>query len=219
MTTTARRTGGRRLYQGRRPARVYAYLTLKCDANGAVIATSVNDVEVGYVGQTVQTLAARDGQHNGATGPDGAPLECQPWYDLVYGGILLVAEGYWTQRELDAVEQHFIHTLGPRFNHDHNLGNANRITKADARAQREIRDRARGVRPPVWAREPPSARPPWLRRPAFWWALGAAAVFAVWARLLGTDRQGLIGALVATAVTVGLARWGTAPRGPKRRRR
>lgn len=218
MTVTARRTGGRRLYQGRRPARVYAYLTLKVDARGAVIADTVNDVEVGYVGQTVQSLAARDGQHNGATGPDGTPLECQPWYDLVYGGIQLVAEGYWSQRELDAVEQHFIHTLRPRYNIEHNLGNANRVTKADARAQREIRDRARGVRPPVWAREPATTRS-WLRRPAFWWVLGVAAVLAVWVRLLGVDRLGLVGALVATAVTVGLARWGTAPQRPRRRRR
>jgi hypothetical protein len=213
VTASVKQRNRRRSFQGRRRARLYAYMTFTVDRRGMILDGSL---EVGYIGQTVQTLAARDGQHNGMTGPDGTPMVCQPWYDVVGGGILLIAEGFWTQAELDEREVYWIHRLKPRYNIEHNLQNKNRITKAQARRHREARCKARGVTPPLWDR-PETATPSrsrlrrLLRRQATWWTLAVAVLFGAYFRLLGTDRQGVLGALVLTAATVTVVAWMTAP--------
>lgn len=222
MTTTPTKPRApRRTYQGRRDAYVYAYVGLKVDKYGNLID---GELEILYVGQTVQTLAARDDQHDGTILPDGTLLKCQPWYDLVVGGIQIVERGVWTQGELDAREQFWIHKLGPRYNHDFNLALPNRIPIPEARRQREARCAALGIAPPVWSRDAlPAAVPPSrlrriLRHPVTWWAVGVLVLYAVWWKLLGSDDPKT--AAVLTAVTVAVGAWMTKPdRRRKTRRR
>lgn len=226
VTTSVKQPARRRTFEGRRRARLYAYMTFKVDPRGMVLDGSL---EVGYIGQTVQTLAARDGQHNGVAGPDGTPMVCQPWYDIVGGGILLIVEGFWTQAELDERESYWIHRLKPRYNIEHNLANKDRITKAQARRHREARCKARGVPPPAWSRPetaipaPPRSRlRRLLRHQVTWWIVAATVLFGACWQLLGADRQGSLGALVMTAATVVAVAWRTTPRaraGPASRSR
>lgn len=220
MTTTPTRPRTpRRTYQGRRDAYVYAYVGLQVDQHGRPIP---GRMEILYVGQTVQTLAARDDQHDGTVLPDGALLKCQPWYDLVVGGIQIVERGLWTQRELDGREKFWIHQLKPRMNYDHNLGNSRRIPIPEARRQREARCKAAKTPPPIWDRAdvvapaPPTLLRRVARRPVTWWAVGAVVLFGAWLKLLGAGE--LPAAAVMTAATVVVATVVTKPDRRRRRR-
>ncbi len=193
MTQTVRRVPGQRT--ARRLSFVYAYDTLRVDEHGMVANTGI---EVGYVGKTVQRLSARDDQHRGiAGGPDGTPAKCQPFSDLIVGGIRIVEQGMWTEAELDERERFHIERLKPRYNHEHNGGNPLRVPIYVARQQRDARDAARGVTPQTWA--PPRA--PARRRlvakrvmcsPWTWWLAGwlAAVVGVLVAVSWAADKSG-----------------------------
>jgi hypothetical protein len=110
--------------------------------------------ECGYVGQTRQTLTAREQQHRGGA-PDGTPivgenLEEQPWRDISVGGIYLIEEGMWTDEELDGRERFHTERLKPRYPFMLNTDNPRRIPKPVAREHRDARDRAKGLPPRDW---------------------------------------------------------------------
>lgn len=180
MTQTVRRPPGQRIR--RRLGYVYAYDTLRVDEHGVAADTGV---EVGYVGQTVQRLSARDDQHRGiAGGPDGTPAKCQPFSDLIVGSVRVVEQGMWTQAELDERERFHIERLRPRYNHEHNGDNLLRVPIYVARRQRDARDAARGVAPQSWAPTRQISRRGWsaamqvLRSRWTWWLLLWAAFTA-----------------------------------------
>lgn len=168
MTQTVRRIPRQRA-DARRLGIVYAYDTLKVDQRGVVSNTGI---EVGYVGKTVQKLSARDDQHRGiAGGPDGAPAKCQPWSDLIVGGVRILEQGMWTDAELADRERFWIEQLRPAYNHEFNLGNPGRVPIFVARRQRDVRDEARGVTAQQWAPTPTRRR---------WWPLVTRLVRSRW---------------------------------------
>lgn len=177
MTQTVRRTPGQRTT--RRLGFVYAYDTLRTDAHG----TPTTGIEVGYVGKTVQRLNARDDQHRGlAPGPDGTPAKCQPFADLIVGGIRVVEQGVWTAEELAEREVFHIHRLKPRYNLVDNPS-PERIPIFEARRHRDSRDRAKGVEPQSWVSSRCTSRKPLSRPAKRRLAIAAtwlASIFAVW---------------------------------------
>lgn len=76
-----------RVFRGLRLGQVYAYLTLNHEDRSVI--------EFAYAGQTRQPHRGRDSQHR----------DSQPWSDLIVGDPIILAEGYWTDRELDGIEQ------------------------------------------------------------------------------------------------------------------
>jgi hypothetical protein len=71
----------------RRRGHIYGYLTLNPDDRTVI--------EFGYAGQSRQRRGRRDAQHR----------DCQPWEDLILGRPHVIADGWWTDDELDAIEQ------------------------------------------------------------------------------------------------------------------
>ncbi len=169
-----------RAHAGSRRGHAYAYLTLAH--------ADRSRIEFGYGGQSFQRHGARDRQHR----------ECQPWEDLIVGSPLVIADGWFTPDELDAVEEAVIQgrwgdvrrladgcgavvseaaiqacvNAGgrPRYNWALNEDNPRQVPKLVAVEQRWVRDDAAG-RPrwvPVEAR--PGAVVPGLgwSRPAWW---------------------------------------------------
>lgn len=130
---------------------MYGYRTLRPEANYTTI-------ELGYVGQTRQRLRSRDIQHR----------EVQPFADIIVGEPYVIAQGMWTDAELDAAEQAAILRLRPRYNIDHNWGNPNRIQPWVAKQQRQGRDQAAGR--VVWHPPQPAtaAGRGWVVRTAKW---------------------------------------------------
>jgi hypothetical protein len=96
-------------------------------------------VRMDYVGQTRQKGRAREMQHR----------DSQPWEDLIVGSLLVLAEGMWTDAELDRQEQAAIRRVRPRMNYEHNLHNPQRIEIWRQREQR-------------WARDDAAGRPRWV---------------------------------------------------------
>ncbi len=198
----------------RRLGTVYAYDTLCVDEHGLVANTGV---EVGYVGKTVQRLSARDDQHRGiAGGPDGTPAKCQPFSDLIVGGVRVIEQGMWTEEELAERERFHIGRLRPRYNHEFNGSNPLRVPIYVARQQRDARDAARGVVPQQWAptRQPARRWRRLLRSPWTWWLSGwlATVVGALVAVSWLSDRTGQdltwqARAWVAVVVATGAVGW------------
>lgn len=229
MTQTVKRIPGQRTT--RRLGFVYAYDTLRVDANGM----PTSGIQVGYVGKTVQKLNARDDQHRGlAPGPDGTPAECQPFSDIIVGSIRIVEQGMWTDAELDDRETAYIAALLPAYNHQKQpAGNPNRIWLSDSRRFRDNRDLARGLQPRTWpefrsARNAPcrpdvrrsKLSPKWRRRrnAVLGWTCGwLGAVLTAWLLLalllaphlpLSWREWPVLAAGLCTEPLVLLARWG-----------
>lgn len=193
----------RRRAGARRRGIVYGYRTLRPEDN-------YQSVELGYVGQTRQVLRARDGQHR----------EVQPFSDIIVGDPFVLAEGLWTDGELDAAERAAIVQLRPRYNIEHNRANPGRIPPWIARRQRAARDAARGV--PAWS--PPVAasavRSWWPCRVWQLWVLAWLLGWPGWAWLLhGWGVPGWPSVAVGAAVSAGLLGWGVRSGRPRRRRR
>lgn len=190
---------------------MYGYRTLRPEDH-------YQSTELGYVGQTRQRLRSRDGQHR----------EVQPFSDIIVGDPFVVAEGVWTDAELDAVEESVIRggaavdgrQQRPRYNIEHNRGNPDRITPWVARRQRAARDEARGV--PAWV--PPAAAVPasrgwWPCRVWQLWVLAWLAGWPGWSWLLhGGGVPGWPAVGVGAAVSAGLLGWGVRRGRPRRRR-
>lgn len=95
-------------------------------------------VRMDYVGQTRQKGRAREMQHR----------DDKPWEDLIVGSMVVLAEGVWTDTELDRQEQAAIRRIRPRMNYEHNLRNPERV---EIWRQKELR----------WARDDAAGRPRW----------------------------------------------------------
>lgn len=151
---------------------------------------TVGGVVVGYVGQTVQVLRAREGQHR----------DDQPWSDLIVGDAYVVEEGWWTCDELTAREMWHIARLRPLYNYTGNLTNPDRIPIFEARRQRQARDRARLAEVATWG---PGRRA--AARVAFRWRAwtrrqrAAVAAAAAWVVLAAAG--------LAAGLRVGLSPW------------
>lgn len=179
----------------RRRSAVYGITTVVVDrATGEPMP---GQVEVGYIGKSVQTVKEREDQHRA----------CQPFGDLIVGGSWTIEEGYWTAAQLDAKERHYIRAGAvlvpgqapqrPVYNYDHNTDNPGRIKVWRAEQHRQAREpgwvrpakgsswvpRQRSAAPPPVAA---TSRPGWLRRQ--WWTRPrriAAAWSALWLLLAG----------------------------------
>lgn len=139
---------------------------------------ATGEVRTDYVGQTIQTLAARDRQHRGLAPNRDGSTKCQPWSDLIVGQPYVIEQGMWTAAELDERERHHMAALKPRYNIQHNWGTTDRIKPWEAQAARASRDAARGL--------PPGVVPARVPRPSVWRRLAATRI-ARWAgRLLRT---------------------------------
>lgn len=190
----------------RRLGFVYAYDTLRPEGGYTA-------VEVGYVGQT-RNRRARDAQHR----------EDKPWADIIVGSARVVAQGWWSDDELDAAERAAIGQLRPRYNIACNEGNPLRIPPWAAREQRVGRDAARGV--PAWTPPMPAS----VQGSAGWWPcpvwqMWAAAYVPLWVGMWWALRDGGVPVWPAAgvaAVSAGLLLgWGVrrGRRRPRRRRR
>jgi hypothetical protein len=151
VTATIHRKPGRRT-KVRRPGTIYGYRT-RCVHSSGLPDTGT---EQAYVGQTRQQLADRDGQHRGQRPQRDGTVDCQPWSDLIGGGIYVVEQGLWDDDEIDVREQYWIARLRPRYNVVHGVDG--RIPKYVARRHRDARDLARGLTPRDWAPCRPDAR-------------------------------------------------------------
>jgi hypothetical protein len=145
-----------------------------------ILDPDTREVRVDYVGQTVQTLAARERQHRGQD-PATGNVE-QPWSDLIVGALFVIEEGWWTAAELDAREEFHIRRVLPRYNYTHNQDNPDRIPIPEARRQREARDAARGLPSPQWDRPARQTRAPRRAVAGGWprwrrWAVGLATTW------------------------------------------
>jgi hypothetical protein len=178
-----------------------------------------------YVGQTRQLLRSRAGQHR----------DDQPWSDLIVGDFYPVAQGTWTNAQLDAAEADMIDQLRPRMNYLLNEDNPERVPKWTQREQRWERDDAAGrprwihpddrvdVPVPVVDRRGVVA-PRWRLRWAWVAATWSASTAAIWLCLtlagLGAamplPAQAWLSVLVAG---VGVGRWQGLGRSPRRRNR
>jgi hypothetical protein len=198
---------------------VYGFRTLEHPGRGRVM--------LGYVGQTVQAVGARERQHRDA----------QPWSDLIVGEALILAQGWWTPAELDAQEAGYIRALRPLYNYEYNGRNPHRIPIPVAREQRWARDDAAGR--PRWqpgertqlggGRVPMTQsrkhlRVRWTRRRvraallAGSWLLLAVAATVWFARVVPLSSAAMAGMIAATAVL--LVGWGGArSTGGRRRQR
>lgn len=129
---------------------IYAFPIYDFDPkNGLMLspdpATGKHKIRWDYVGQTIRSREIREGEH----------LEDKPWADLVAGPSVIVEQGVWNKKDRDAREVGWIKKLRPRFNHDDNLDNPERIPIWDPKRQtwtqiehRHARDRAAGR--PLW---------------------------------------------------------------------
>lgn len=108
-----------------RPAIVYAY---SCSI-------SSKRETWAYIGQTRQQLTTRHNQHMGYDPRQPA----QPWSDL-YPEIRIEWQGSCPDFILDAIEKFFIKKYKPLFNYIHNTKNPDRITKYQAKHDRQERD-------------------------------------------------------------------------------
>lgn len=212
---------------------VYGIPTLPVDQHGRVIPGAAP--VLGYVGKSRQTVWQREQQHRAD----------QPFGDLICGGSWVIEEGVWTEEELDAREQHYIRCgvvlvpgqrpQRPVYNHDHNLGNPERIEIWRARQHRQVRE-------PGWQPPPkgarvvvqPTARRRWwpsvrwtrsrIRMVALavlWTALAAAfwaAGWDVWHGWDGPRNAAIAAAIVQASGSVALA-YARRPRRRARRRR
>jgi hypothetical protein len=194
-------------------------------------------VRTDYVGQTIQTLAARDRQHRGLAPNRDGSTRCQPWSDLIVGQPFVIEQGMWTAAELDERERHHIATLRPRYNVALNYSNGARIKPWEAQAARAQRDAARGLPPSivpaspsrlsVWRRLAASRVVRWasrqlraaLRGVAPWLAVWAALTVAglIWAPMPARQVPG--GAAVACGVLVLLWTQRNTRKAPRRRNR
>lgn len=181
MTVPVRRIPRqRRRDVGARLGFVYLILTRPVDLLGNI---RPGPPEVGYIGQT-RYPELRAAQHRAD----------QPFADLIVN-IIIIDQGVWDKAQLDAREEMWIRAgaeVGgrraqlPRYNHDHNLGNPDRVEVWRAVEQRQRRE-------PGWQPSPKSgARPtlPRVRRPAprghldMWWQRNRWWV-AAWSALWG----------------------------------
>lgn len=96
--------------------------------------TGLRKIRLDYVGQTIRRLEVRRDEH----------LDDKPWADLVAGDPIVIAEGEWVKAERDAAEISAIAKIRPRFNHEHNLANPQRIEMFRQIAHRHARDDAAG---------------------------------------------------------------------------
>lgn len=97
-------------------------------------------IYLGYVGQTRQKLEAREQQHR----------EWQPWGDIIVGRAFVLAQGFWTDRELDTHEEFFIRhgvliegnacATRPLYNIIHNTDNVARVLPWVVLAERHKRE-------------------------------------------------------------------------------
>lgn len=184
---------------------------------------------LGYVGQTRQALRAREAQHRAE----------QPWADTIVGPAVVIAEGAWTNGELDAHEVRQIQALRPLYNIDHNRTNPNRILPWDAVAQRQAREP--GWQPPTknTVRIPrqrgpiPSSRVRHRSALARWWARHrrqvikhgvlwlAMYIAASWlaSHVLSERHTVIAGAVVATVLYAAITkRWWRRATSPTRTR-
>jgi len=116
---------------------VYGIPCLAVDRETGMPLTS-RRVVVGYIGQSRQTVKQREEQHR-----DGR------FGDLIVGGSFVIAEGRFTDRQLDELEQRYIREgvslvpgeppQRPVYNHDHNLDNPDRIEVWRAEEHRRAR--------------------------------------------------------------------------------
>lgn len=143
--TRAVRSAPTRRATARRAGIVYVYETRRVDRRGM----PADGVEVGYVGQTRQALEQRDAQHRGRRPNRNGHLCPQPWSDLIVS-VRVAERGVWDDARLDGREAHWIGSLRPRWNWELNDG-PHRIGILEARAMRDVRDRAAGVVPRQWA--------------------------------------------------------------------
>lgn len=169
----------------RRPGAIYGINLLDPDTM---------TIRMDYVGQTRQRGRAREMQHR----------DDKPWEDLIIGSPALLAEGMWTQRELDAQEKQAIARIRPRMNYEHNLDNPERIEIWRQKQQRWTRDdqagRPRWVpleeRVPVGLLDQPTRIPapraaaapvaakrwrPWQVKACLWSATWTLLILACWA--------------------------------------
>lgn len=233
MVTTARRIPRqRRRPLLARPGRLYLILTLPVDAFGNVIP---GPPEVGYIGQTRQQVWQRGDQHRA----------CQPFADIIVGDVLLLDQGVWTDEQLSAREEMWIRngvSVGgrprqrPRYNHDCNLDNPDRIEiwrAVEHRQRREPgwqppKDRAWVPRQRVPVR-PARTRPGvvgWWERHRWWvagwvalWLLLTAGMWWVGAGSWSGWRESRNAALLGTCAWTVIAWRAWKGRRPARRRR
>jgi hypothetical protein len=117
-----------------RPAIVYAY-----SSSDEFLA--VERIWWAYIGQTRQQLMARHNQHMGYD----PRQKRQPWSDL-YPEVRIVWQGKCPDFILDLIEKIHIKWHKPRYNYIHNTKNSHRITKYQAEAARQHRDKERSFR-------------------------------------------------------------------------
>jgi hypothetical protein len=122
------------------PGTIYAWLVYDIDPRTGLLLppdpiTGERRTRLDYVGQTIRPLQVRAGEH----------LEDKPWADIVVGTLpVIVAQGLWTKQQRDDAEVAAIKRIRPRYNHDDNLGNDERIEIYRQVDQRHARDRAAG---------------------------------------------------------------------------
>ena len=104
-----------------------------------ILTREPDGIMLGYVGKTRQRLEHREQQHR----------DSQSWGTIIHGNAFIIAEGFWTENELDAHEMHYIRhgiNIGgrlpqrPLYNIVHNMDNPLRIPPWVAKEQRLIRD-------------------------------------------------------------------------------
>jgi hypothetical protein len=173
-----------------------------------VVHPSTGRVMLGYVGQTRQTLEARETQHR----------EVQPWADTIVGRAYVIEVGWWTDVELDAREVWHIHRWLPLYNIEHNMANPWRIPPWTAVEQRQAREPGwRPVRHQTFVAMRAGRRVPWrvygiatmwlVLTAVLWWA-------ADW-----TDLPFAAGTAAVAMVSVRVWRWWRRSQRPQRRRR
>lgn len=164
MTATPRFTVPRTSERGvgvRRPGTVYLHITRRVDRRGI----PVDGVEDGYIGQA-RDVTRRTAQHAGEIPQRSGEIAESPWFDLKTGATVTLAEGSFTNDELDEREEAWIAKLQPRFNDRHNP-RRDKIRKFEARRHRDNRDIARGLTPRQW--EPLQVAPAKRRRLSAKW--------------------------------------------------